>query len=75
MTNDSLSIPVVSPCKPNFGGYCRGFTVKIPVKVAPMARTAPLSAPVKTMWTAHRSMELVSAKKVMNKEKQLIRGE
>lgn len=41
----------------------RGFTVKIPVKVAPMARTAPWSAPVKTMWTAHRLMELVSAKK------------
>lgn len=45
--------------------------MKIPVKVAPMARTAPWSAPVRTMWTAHRLMGLVSAKKVMNNQRRM----
>lgn len=43
---------------------CRGLTVNIFVKVAPTARTAPWSAPVKTLSTARQLTGLASAKKV-----------
>lgn len=41
----------------------RAFTVRICVKVAPMARTAPWSAPVKTLSTARQLTGLASAKR------------
>lgn len=44
--------------------FSRGFIVKILVKVAPMEKTAPLSAPVTTTLTAHLLMGLVFAKMV-----------
>lgn len=50
--------------KVNIIYYCRGFTVRVNVKVAPMARTALWSAPVKTLSTAHQLTGLASARRV-----------
>lgn len=41
----------------------REFTVRVHVKVAPTARTAPWSAPVKTLLTARQLTGPASAKK------------
>lgn len=41
----------------------RGFTVRVHVRVASMARTAPWSAPVKTLLTARQLTGLASAKR------------
>lgn len=41
----------------------RGFTVRVYVKVAPMARTVPWSVPVKTLSTARQLMGRASAKR------------
>lgn len=43
---------------------CRGFIVRVHAKAAPLAKTAPWSAPAKTLWTAPQSTERASAKRV-----------
>lgn len=41
----------------------RGYTVRISVKVAPTVKTAPWSAPVRTLLTVHRLMGPAFAKR------------
>lgn len=50
--------------------FCRGFTVKVHVKVAPMERTAPWSAPVKTLSTARLLTGNASVKRVKTSQSQ-----
>lgn len=45
--------------------FFREFTVKVPVKAAVMGRTAPWSAPAKTLSTAHQWTAPAFAKKVI----------
>lgn len=45
--------------------------MKLRVKVARTAGTAPWSVPVKTTWTAHRSTGLASAKRVKQSDRGL----
>lgn len=54
---------IVSPVNASVPPGSRGFTVRVHVKVAHMAKTAPLNAPVRILSTARPSTGLASAKR------------
>lgn len=54
---------IVPPDNASVRPGIRGFIVRVYVKAAPMARTAPWSAPVKILSTARLLMGLASAKR------------
>lgn len=54
---------IVSPVDASVPPGSQGFTVRIHVKVALMAKTALWTVPVKTLSTAHRSTGRASAKR------------